>query len=574
MLNVIPTWLRELRDPATLKADAVAGITVALIAIPQAMAYAQLAGLPAYIGLYASFLPVMVAAWFGSSRQLSTGPVALASLMSATAIQPYVAQGVEVAIVYAALLAVMIGVIRLSLGLLRLGFVVDFLSNPVVQGFTNAAALIIATSQLPKLFGLPLSVDKFPHYYQFVGATVSAIPQAVGVTLGMAALALAMLLLLKRFAPSLPAILLTVVTTTLVSWGFGYAQHGGAVIGAIPQGLPSISFPAVPWNLNALSGLLVSAVVIGLMGLVEAISISKAIASQTRQPWSVNQELVGQGLANIASGLSHGYVVSGSFSRSAVNFAAGARTGFASIITGLLVAVTLLFLTDLLYHLPQATLGAVIIMAVINLFAVKPLVRAWQVQRHDGIAALVTFVLTLAFAPHLEVGILSGITLSIGLYLYRAMRPRLVEVARHEDGTLRDREAHGLPNSDSVAVFRFDGDLFFANAGYLEGKLINLLADRPSLKVVVLDLESVDRVDATGEAALRRIAERLQTSGIDCYFARTKRQVYATLERSGLVTELGAERFFRERKQALQHARQRWGEGLDISPFLPRALTI
>ena len=566
-------WTGELHNPATLKADAMAGLTVAMIAIPQSMAYAQLAGLPAHIGLYASFLPVIVAALFGSSRQLSTGPVALASLMSATAIQPYAAQGVEVMIIYSAMLALMIGVFRLSLGLLRLGVVVDFLSNPVVLGFTNGAALIIGTSQLPKLFGLDIKADQFEHYYEYLWAMLTSLGNTQQVILLMAALALTSLVMLKRYAPRLPGILLTVALTTVLAWAFHYEERGGSVVGAIPQGLPSFSFPAVEFNFDQLSGLMASAIVIGLMGLVEAISISKAIAAQTRQPWSVNQELVGQGMANITAGLFQGYVVSGSFSRSAVNFSSGAITGLASVITGLLIAVTLLFLTDLLHHLPQATLGAVIIMAVVNLFSLKPILRAWRVERHDGIAAIITFVATLLFAPHLEVGILTGIFLSLGLFLYRTMRPNFVELARDQaDGILRDAELHKLPTSETVAIYGFDGDLYFANAGYLEGKLLNSIARKPALKVVILDLEGVGQIDASGESMLEKLVDGLQANGVEMYIARSKAQVYNAFERSGLVQHIGTQHFFKERKDALQYAKQVFADAVDIAPLQLPAL--
>ena len=561
------TWTGELKKPNVLKTDAMAGLTVALISIPQAMAYAQLAGLPPYIGLYASFLPVIVAALFGSSPQLSTGPVAMASLMSATAVQPYAAQGMDALIAYSSMLALMIGIFRLSVGLLRLGVIVDFLSHPVVLGFTNAGALIIATSQLPKLFGLPIKVDQFPHYYQYLWQMLLVLPQTHLMTLVMGMFALGTLFILKKYAPRWPNILITVVLTTIISWTIDYVSLGGSVVGNVPKGLPSFTLPHVSLNFHDLSSLIISAVIIGLMGLVEAISIAKAIASQTRQHWSVNQELVGQGLANITAGLFQGYVVSGSFSRSAVNFSSGAITGFASVVTGGLVAITLLYLTDLLYHLPQATLGAVIIMAVLNLFTLAPIKRAWRVEAHDGIAAVVTFFAALIFAPHLESGILSGILLSLGLFLYRSMRPNFAEVARHTDGTMRNALLHGLSTSGSVAVYRFDGDLYFANAGYLEGKLLNSIALKPNLKVVVLDMEGVGKVDATGDAMLEKMVDRLRATGIEFYIARTKRYVYEAFQRSGLAEHIGEEHFFRERKYALHYAKEKWGDNVDITPF-------
>lgn len=560
-------WLGELKNPQVLKADAMAGLTVALISVPQAMAYAQLAGLPPHIGLYASFVPVMVAAVFGSSRQLSSGPVALASLMSATVIQPYAALGPEAVIAYSAVLAIMVGIFRLSLGLLRLGMLVDFLSHPVVIGFTNAGAIIIATSQLPKLFGLSTKVDQFPHYYQFFWETLLLLPHSNLVTFAMGTFSLMALFIMKKFAPRLPGILIVVVMSTVLAWVTGYKELGGSIVGDVPKGMPSFVFPSITLDFQELSSLMMSAMVIGLMGLVEAISIAKAIASQTRQHWSVNQELVGQGLANIAAGLTQGYVVSGSFSRSAVNFSSGAITGFSSVVTGGLVAITLLYLTDLLYYLPQATLGAVIIMAVLNLLTIAPIKRAWAVEPHDGVAAVVTFVAVLIFAPHLERGILIGVVLSLGLFLYRTMSPNFAEVARHSDGTMRNAELHHLKTSDTVGVYRFDGELYFGNAGYLEGKLLNSIALKPAMKVMVLDMEGVGRIDATGDTMLQKMAERLRATGIEFYIARVKLQVYEAMQHSGLVSYIGEQHFFRERKYALRYAKELFGEAIDLEPL-------
>jgi SulP family sulfate permease len=566
-------WVGELKKPEVLKADALAGLTVALVLVPQSMAYAQLAGLPVYVGLYASFLPVMVAAIFGSSRQLGTGPVAVVSLMSAAAMQPYAAaaaaagQGPEVVIAYSAMLALMIGVFQLSLGLFRLGILVDFLSHPVVLGFTNAGALIIATSQLPKIFGLGVKADQFTHHYEFLLKTLTSLGDTKPVTFLFGAFALASLIILKKYAPRLPGVLITVALTTLLAWVVDYKGMGGSVIGEIPQGLPSFSIPAVSLDFQTLSSLGVTAMIIGLIGFVEAISIAKAMASQTRQRLSANQELVGQGLSNITSGLFGGYAVSGSFSRSAVNFAAGAITGFSSVVTGLLVALTLLFLTPLLFHLPQATLAAVIIMAVVNLIKVAPIKHAWKVEPHDGVVAVVTFFATMAFAPHLDKGILIGVLLSLGLFLYRTMSPRFVEVARHQDGTLRDAALHELETSDTVSIYRFDGDLYFANTGYLEGKLLNSIAGKPNLKVLVLDMEGVGKVDATGDAMLEKMADSLRVSGVEFYLARTKEEVYQAFLRSGLVEHIGHDHFFRERKDAMKHAKEKLGEAIDLTPL-------
>ena len=311
-------WIGDLKDKDTLQADLMAGLTVALVLVPQSMAYASLANLPVQVGLYASFIPVIIASIFGSSRQLATGPVAIVSLMTAAAIGAMNLPP-ETGMIYAAFLALLVGLFQLSLGLLRLGVLIDFLSHPVVIGFTNAAALIIGSSQVSKLFGL--QVEKGEHHYETVWNIILALPDTHLITFIMGIFSLFLLIYIKRSFPKLPNVLITVVICTLISWGLDYNQIGGAVVGFIPSGLPSFSVPAI--NTDHFSQLIVTAIMIAIIGFVEAVSVAKAIASQTRQRLSANQELVGQGLGNIASSLFSGYPVSGSFSRSAVNFAAG-----------------------------------------------------------------------------------------------------------------------------------------------------------------------------------------------------------------------------------------------------------
>ncbi len=556
-------WIGELKNGTTLKTDALAGLTVALVLVPQSMAYAQLAGLPAYVGLYASFLPVIFASVFGSSRQLATGPVAIVSLMTAAALEP-LAVSPDGYLAYAAILAFMVGIFQLSLGLLRLGVLVDFLSHPVVVGFTNAAALIIASSQVGKIFGI--ETRRGEHHYETVWNLIQDLMQTHSTTLVMGIFSIFLLIYLRKAAPRMPNVLITVVIATLLAFFLGYEERGGAVVGVIPSGLPGFKLPDVEFS--QVMHLIVSALVIGLLGFVEAISVAKAIASETRQRLSANQELVGQGLGNLVSSVFQGYPVSGSFSRSAVNFAANAKTGFASIVTGILVAITLLFLTPLLHHLPQATLAAVIMVAVFNLIKIEPIKHAWKVHRHDGFVAIVVFLTTLFFAPHLEKGIMIGVLLSLGLFLYRTMTPHFIEVARHEDGTLRNAELFSLKTSDTVSVFRYEGDLYFANAGYLEGKVLNSIAAKPELKVMILDFESVDLVDSTGEETLGRIAERLEAAGVELYIARAKKSMRDAFTRSGLMTKIGEDRFFRERTQASRYAKEKFGDEIDIEFLL------
>ncbi len=556
-------WVGELKDPQVLKADIIAGITVALVLVPQSMAYAQLAGLPPYIGLYASFLAPIVAAIFGSSRQLQNGPVAVISLMTAAALVPLNLQVGEY-LAYAAILALMVGVLQLILGLLRLGVLVDFLSHPVIIGFTNAAAIVIGSLQLGKLFGIPLDGSK-PLYQTYWDLLLSIPGSTHWPTLSMGLLSLILLLFLRQF-PKLPGALITVVIATILSWIIGFAQMGGNVVGEVPPGLPSIVFPTVE-NLR-INELLMPTVIIALLSFVEAFSIAKAIASETRHRLSADQEMVGKGLANIIAGLSQGYAVSGSFSRSAVAFAAGARTGFAAIVSGIVVGLTLWFFTPLLFHLPLATLAAVIIVSVLGLIKFQPFNHAWQVNPHDGFVALVVFITTILTAPHLEKGIFTGVALSIMFYLYRTMQPHFAEVARNEDGILRDAQIFGMKTSETLAFFRYDGDLYFANAGYLERRLLNAVADKPLLKVIILDLEAVDQIDATGEEMLAHMAERLRHAGIEFCISRPKPRLVSALKRSGLYERIGEERIFDRRKTAIKTIKVKYGDEVDVRHLL------
>jgi SulP family sulfate permease len=272
----------------------------------------------------------------------------------------------------------------------------------------------------------------------------------------------------------------------------------------------------------------------------------------------------------VSSGLFGGYPVSGSFSRSAVNISAGARTGFSSVVTGTVVGITLLFLTPLLYHLPQATLAAVIMMAVANLVKIEPIKHAMKVQKHDGVVAIITFALTLIMAPHLEKSIIVGVLLSLGLFLYRTMRPRFAELSLHADGTFRDAKVHGLERCRDISILRFDGSLYFANAGYFESKVLENVASKPDLRYVILDLEGVNQIDATGEDVVRVLYERLQTAGINVLVARAKRHTMQILEKSGLKEEMGADHFFRTRTDAIEFARAQMGqEALEDSPLHP-----
>ncbi len=546
-------WIGELKRPAVRRADLTAGVTVALVLVPQSMAYAQLAGLPPHYGLYASFLPVAIASIFGSSRQLATGPVAVVSLLTASALGPLAADNPQAYLSYAVTLALLVGLVQVILGVIRLGFLIAFLSHPVVLGFTNAAAIIIATSQFGNLFGVEPGPTE--QHYETVWQTIMlAIESPHWPTISITLLTLAAIVSIKRYYPNLPNVLLAVATTTLVSWIIGFESLGGQVIGSIPRGLPPFELPQL--DFATITQLLAIAVTIALIGFMEAVSVAKALAVQTRQRLDANQELIGQGLGNITASCFQGYAVAGSFSRSAVNAEAGAVTGFSAVVTGATVGLTLILLTPLLYHLPQPTLAIIIIMAVGGLVRIKPMIHAWKAQKHDGIVALTTFVLTLAFAPNLETGIVTGVLLSLGLYIYRTMSPRIYSLARHVKGGLREAGGANLTQCPKIEMLRFEGPLFFANTTYFENKVLERVAAMPELKFIIVDAVAVNEVDATGEAMLRTLSETLAGLNISILFARVPGMVMATLRRTGFVDEAGEHHFFHSRDDALHHAWQ------------------
>jgi len=575
-------WIKDLSKPKTIKADIIAGVTVGFVIVPQSMAYAQLAGLGPQYGLYASFLPVLIGAIMGSSRQLSTGPVAVVSLLTAAALGEIVTDPSSYA-VYAALLALIVGMFQLSLGILRLGFVINFLSHPVVTGFTNAAAIIIGASQLPKVFGIrvinsndtdwvsgcqPLSlIERIENVgssglhticnadqsYETIARLLEAALFYTHLpTLAMALMGVLGIVVLQRFFPRMPAILTIAVISTAASFLIDYEAMGGAIVNSIDiDGLFSFKIPS--FDFNAMGTLFIYAITISLIGFMEAISVAKSMAATTKQRLDVNQELIGQGLSNIASSFFQGYAVSGSFSRSAVNLTAGAVTGFSSVVTAIIVGLTILWLTPLLYHLPQATLAAIILMSVVNLIHFSPLRHAWKVEKHDGWVGLLTFIMTLIFAPHLENGIAFGIIMSLGLFLYRTMEPNFTELSVQKGSIIASRFIDDTTEvSNAVKIAKWSGSLYFANAAYFETKLLELISNNEELKYIIVDVASIVQVDASGEQVLRNLVESCSDSGVEILFARTDR-LEAELYRSGFKKRFGENRFFDLRADALKH---------------------
>jgi SulP family sulfate permease len=560
-------WVGELKDTNILRADVIAGITVALILIPQSMAYAQLAGLPAYFGLYISFMPVMIAALWGSSRQLATGPVAVVSIMTATALAP-IATSPEHYIALAMFMALLVGLFQFFLGVFRLGLVVNFLSHPVIVGFTNAAAMVIGLSQLSKIFGVSMPGNASDHFMGRIWGVLEQIGISHIPTLLMGVSALLLMFGIKRYFDKAPFVLYAVVLSTIISWFIGFESMGGKVVGIIPEGLPNLEVPL--FSIDLIITLLPSAIVIALVGFMEAISIAKAMAAKTKDHIDPNQELIGQGLGNIAGSFTQAYPASGSFSRSAVNLNAGARTGFSSVVTAIIVVITLLFLTPLLYHLPQAVLAAVIMLAVFGLINFKAVKHAWKANKHDGFASIVTFVATLGFAPHLDQGILLGAGLAIGLYLYRTMNPRIAFLGRFEDGTLRDISVHtDLPVDEKVVAVRFDGSLYFANVSYFEEAILKAAADHQEAKFILVVCDGINLLDASGEEVLHHLVQRLHDNGVTLVFSGLKRQILKVMIKTELIEHIGKQNLHATADQALEAIYQQLDAAADGEVYCP-----
>ena len=547
-------WIHELKDPQILRADMIAGLTVALVLIPQSMAYATLAGLPEVYGLYISFVPVFIAALWGSSRQLGTGPVAVVSTMTATTLAPIVAfmlepgysqeQYMALYIPLAMFMALLVGMFQFSLGLFRLGAIVNFLSHPVIVGFTNAAALFIGLTQVSKIFGVEMPGDAGHH---FLTVRIWGVVQNLGdthiPTLMMGISAFVVMILLRRFLPKFPAVLAAVVVTTVASYQIGFEDMGGKVVGIIPEGLPGFAMPEI--SIEAFTELFLGAIIIAMVGFMEAISIAKAMAAKTKDRIDPNQELMGQGLANIIGSFFQSYPASGSFSRSAVNLNAGAKTGFSSVVTAIIVVITLLYLTPLLYHLPKATLAAVVIMAVFGLINFVSVKHIWDTNRHDGVAAIVTFVVTIGAAPKLDHGIILGAVLAIILYLYRTMRPRVAILGRYKDGTLRDVFINkDIPTDDHIVAVRFDGSLYFANVSFFEDAMLKAVAKYPDAKFLLVVGDAINQIDASGEEVLHQLVDRLHENDVTVVFSGLKRQILDVLDASHLKEVIGEHNIF------------------------------
>lgn len=530
---------------SSLKSDAWAGITVGLVLIPQALAYATLAGMPPHTGLYAALLPGIVGMLWGSSALLAVGPVALTSLVVFGALAPLAEPGSPQWVELAIWLALYSGLIQFALGAFRLGRIANLVSQPVVVGFINAAAVIIIMSQLPALLGVDLSLDA-------PGGVTDRLREAPAalVTTAFGGAAMALLLAFKRFAPRLPGILIVTVVGIVASALLGFANVGGAVVGAIPAGLPPLDLPSAI-SFDSHQQLWPAALILALISFTEAMSSCRVLARKKNEQWDENQELIGQGLAKIASGFSGAFPVSGSFSRSALNLYAGATSAWSTLFTAICVLVSLLFLTEYLYHLPRSVLAAIIMVPVFSLIDFPAVRRLFTISRNDGTIAVITFAVTLLSLPHLYWGIAAGVALTMATLLYRRTQPRVVEVGQHEDGTLRDRSRFDLPRlAPDVLAVRIDSAVNFLSGTALERFITGRCREDRQIRRVLFCAGSVNDIDATGVDTLESLRVALRMEGIDFYMCSIKKQVWDVLDRAGFVNTLGREHIFATDREA------------------------
>lgn len=525
-------------DGPTFRGDLAAGLTTAIMLVPQAMAYAMLAGLEPIIGLYASTLPLAIYALLGTSRQLAVGPVAMVSLLVASGVGALAGNDLATYTALAALLALLVGAIQLGMGLLKLGFLVRFLSHPVIAGFTSAAALIIGFSQLGHLLGV--SIERSHHVHEILWAALSHLSEANPITVGISGASIAALMVLKRLAPRFPRFLLVVAGGTLAVWGLGLDQLGVKIVGDVPPGLPGLSLPS--FTPSQLGSLLPVALTISLVGFMESISVAKNFARVHRYEIDADQELKALGIANLAGSLTGAYPVTGGFSRTAVNDQAGAHTGMASLITAGVVGLTLLFFTPLFYFLPKGVLAAIIMTAVFGLVDVSEARHLWHVSKPDlGLMGL-TFLATLTLG--IEQGILAGVAASLLWFVWKTSRPHVALLGRLPNSTVyrnveRYPEATRTPG---ILALRLDAPLFFANTAFLKATLDELESlDAHPLQHVVIDAKGIGSVDAQALDALEEILDSYRLRGVEVWLAGVRGPVRDALHASGLVEIVGAD---------------------------------
>jgi SulP family sulfate permease len=546
---------------ATLTSDLVAALIVTIMLIPQSLAYALLAGLPPEVGLYASVAPLLLYALLGTSRVLAVGPVAVVSLMTAAAIGQHAAVGTPAYWAVAITLAFLSGAMLLLMGLLRLGFLANFLSHPVISAFISASGLLIAISQLKTLMGVKAEGHNF---IELTHALLLQVPHVHGLTLVVGLLALAFLFWVRKgLKPLLVRLGLharladviakagpvaAIAVTASLAWALDWQGQGLKVVGTVPQGLPPLTLPV--WDLALWQSLAVPALLISIIGFVESVSVGQTLAAKRRQRIEPDQELVALGASNLSAAFTGGFPVTGGFARSVVNFDAGAQTPAAGVYTAAGITLASLFLTPAIYFLPQATLAATIIVAVLSLVDLGILKRTWAYSRTDFAAAMATLLMTLV--QGVEVGLVVGVAVSLGLFLYRTSRPHMAEVGlvagtEHFRNILR----HEVTTSPRVLSLRVDGSLYFANARALEDGVNDAVAAHPQVEHLVLQCSAINAIDASALESLEAIDRRLHDSGISLHLSEVKGPVMDRLKDTHFLRELSG-RVFLSHYQAIQ----------------------
>lgn len=532
----ILNWLPNYRK-SDLGGDLIAGLTVAMMLIPQAMSYAMLAGLPAHIGLYASVLPLVVYALFGTSRQLAVGPVAMVALLVASGVGALSDVGSSEYIALAILLAFMVGIIQLAMGIFRLGFLTNFMSHPVISGFTSAAALIIGFSQLKHLVGLDL--PRTENIAITIWQTLSQIGNMNLAAVTIGTFGIVALVVIKRTNPLLPGAMIAVVVSTIAVWLFELdTRFGLSIVGNVPSGFPSFAVPDISYN--AIVELVPIAITIAFIGFIESIAVAKKIAAQKRYEIDANKELVGLGLANLVGAFFKAMPVTGGFSRTAVNNNAGANTGLASIFTAIVVGIALLFFTPLFYYIPNAILASVIVVAVFGLIDTHEVKHLWHVKQDDLAMLAFAFLATLILG--VKIGIMLAVLASMVWFVIKTTRPHYAILGRLP-GTKVYKNVKRHPNvklEDHILTIRFDAQFYYGNVSFLKETLISAESQmNTQLKAVVLDTSAINQLDSTAETALQELLTDYRNRGVDLYIAHLKGPVEDVMIRSGLYKAIG-----------------------------------
>jgi SulP family sulfate permease len=553
-MKYIPStdWIKNYKKE-WFSGDLSAGLTVGVMLIPQGMAYSMLAGLDPIYGLYAVTIPLIIYALLGTSRQLAVGPVAMVSLLIASGISPIAAAGTPLYLSFAILLALMVGVIQLSMGVFRLGFLVNFLSHPVISGFTSAAAVIIGFSQLKHLFGIKVSGEKF---LEIASQIVQQIHQIHPLTLLTGTASIVTLIAVKKVHKLIPGPLVVVLLGVLLVYFGGLQDKGVKIVGSIPEGLPSFQLPEI--DFNVLSALLPTALTIAFVGFMESIAVAKAIHSRHKDyELNSNQELIALGIANIGGSFFKSFPVTGGFSRTAVNDQAGAKTGLASLISAVLIILTLLFFTSYFYYLPNAVLAAIIIVAVYGLIDFKEAKHLWTSDKVDFYLFLASAAGTLLLG--IEEGILLGVALSIAILIYRVSYPHYAELGllpnKKEFKNVKRFENAAI--LDEIIIMRFDAQLFFANSVFFKEKVQFLVRKRKNPKFFILDGSAINHIDSSAVHTLDEINNELKNQGIILLIANFIGPVRDILIKSGLDTKIGLQNSFLSVNEAFNYAHQK-----------------